>query len=156
MSNCAQRATGEIIMIQVEFTLQGGTTIATGDIKNREDINRLVGRFYERMMDDPVIGFIFTFYAKIDLEKHLPVICDFWETVLFQNPVYKGGAQAMNVHMDLNSKVSLKNQYFTRWLYLFHKTIDECFEGPVANKAKERSDSIATLMKKRLGVLPDC
>lgn len=147
---------GETFFDQVQFTIQGGMAIVRGDIENREDINRLVARFYERMMDDPVIGFIFTFYAKIDLDKHLPVISDFWETVLFQNPVYKGGAQAMNVHMDLNTKVPLKNQYFTRWLYLFNKTIDEHFEGPVADKAKDRAGSIAALMKKRLGVLPDC
>jgi len=108
------------------------------------------------MMADPFIGFIFTFYAKIDLEKHLPVIADFWETVLFQSPVYKGGAKAMNVHMDLNDKVPLKNQYFSRWLYLFDTTVDDMFEGTVANKAKERANSIAELMKKRLGTLPDC
>ena len=104
----------------------------------------------------PFIWFIFTFYAKIALAKHLPVIADFWETVLFQKPVYQGGAQAMNVHMNLNKKVPLKNQYFSRWLYLFNTTVDELFEGTVANKAKERAQSIADLMKKRLGTLPDC
>lgn len=107
-------------------------------------------------MTDPFIGFIFTFYAKIDLQKHLPVIADFWETVLFQNPVYKGGAKAMSVHSDLNRKIPLKNQYFTRWLYLFHSTVDELFEGTVANKAKDRATSIAALMQKKMGVLPDC
>lgn len=126
------------------------------DITNREDIEMLVGRLYERMMDDPIIGHIFTYYAKIDLEKHLPVISDFWEAVLFQKPVYEGGAQAMNVHLDLNKKIPFKNQHFTRWLYLFHRTIDNLFEGPNAVKAKERSTSIAELMKKRMGVLPDC
>ena len=126
------------------------------DIANREDIDLLVKRFYGRMMDDPIIGYFFTYYARIDLDRHLPVISDFWETVLFQKPVYQGGAQAMNVHLDLNKKVQFKNQHFTRWLYLFHSSIDELFEGPVADKAKERSDSIAELMKKKMGVLPDC
>ena len=126
------------------------------DITNREDIETLVGTFYERMMDDPVIGYIFTFYAKIDLKSHLPGISDFWETVLFQNPVYQGGAQAMNVHLDLNERIPFKNQHFDRWLYLFHGSIDELFEGPTAVKAKERSVSIAELMKKKMGVLPDC
>ena len=128
----------------------------TKDIGSREDVERLIGGFYERMLDDPVIGYIFTYYAKIDLEKHLPVICDFWEAVLFQKPVYEGGANAMNVHLDLNKKIPLKNQHFARWLYLFHRTVDEMFEGPNALRAKERSVSIAELMKKRIGVLPDC
>ena len=129
---------------------------AMKDITSREDIELLIGRFYERMVDDPIIGFFFTYYAKIDLKSHLPVISDFWETVLFQKPVYEGGAQAMNVHLDLNKKVRFKNQHFTRWLFLFHRTVDELFRGPTALKAKERSASIAELMKKRMGVLPDC
>ena len=129
---------------------------AAQDIRNREDIELLVGRLYGRMIDDPIIGYFFTYYAKIDLEKHLPVISDFWEAVLFQKPVYEGGAQAMNVHLDLNKKVQFKNQHFTRWLFLFHKSVDELFDGPNAVKAKERSTSIAELMKKRMGVLPDC
>ena len=139
-------------------TIHSGREVpaAMRDITNREDIEMLVGRLYERMMDDPIIGYIFTYYAKIDLEKHLPVISDFWEAVLFQKPVYEGGAQAMNVHLDLNKKIPFKNQHFTRWLYLFHRTIDDLFEGPNAVKAKERSTSIAELMKKRMGVLPDC
>ena len=126
------------------------------DIANREDIELLVSKFYERMMEDPIIGYFFTYYARIDLKSHLPVISDFWETVLFQRPVYEGGAQAMNVHLDLNKRVQFKNQHFTRWLYLFHSSVDELFEGPVAEKAKDRSASIAELMKKKMGVLPDC
>ena len=126
------------------------------DITNREDIETLIGRFYGRMIDDPIIGFFFTYYAKIDLKSHLPVISDFWETVLFQKPAYQGGAQAMNVHLDLNKKVQFKNQHFTRWLFLFHRSVDELFQGPTAVKAKERSVSIAELMKKKMGVLPDC
>lgn len=127
-----------------------------GDISQRKDVERLVGRFYERLMEDPFIGFIFTDYAAIDLEDHLPVISDFWESVLFQKPIYAGGPHAMNVHLDLNRKVRLKNQHFTRWLWLFHKTLDELFDGPNAVRAKERSNSIAEIMKKRIGVLPDC
>jgi len=126
------------------------------DIENREDIDKLVTRFYERMMTDDVIGFIFTDYAKIDLDEHLPNIADFWEAVLFQSPVYNRGAKAMSAHFDLHEKIALKKQHFTRWLYIFHQTIDELFEGTVAQKAKERSSSIAELMQKRIGNLAEC
>jgi hemoglobin len=142
--------------INLVKSLWKGLPTAMKDITNREDIELLVRKFYGRMMDDPIIGFFFTYYAKINLESHLPVISDFWETVLFQKPVYEGGAQAMNLHIDLNNKVKFRNQHFTRWLYLFHRSVDELFDGPNAVKAKERSASIAELMKKRMGVLPDC
>ena len=126
------------------------------DIVNRQDIDVLMEKFYEKMMVDPFIGYIFTHYANVDLQKHLPVISDFWETVLFQNPVYKRGPEAMNVHLDLHKVIPFRKQHFTRWLYLFHSTIDEMFEGETATKAKTRSQSIARLIQERLGTLPDC
>lgn len=47
------------------------------DIASREDIDVLVIRFYGRAMSDPVIGYLFTEVAQLDLEHHLPVIGDF-------------------------------------------------------------------------------
>lgn len=126
------------------------------DIQSREDIDRLVSRFYERMMVDDVIGYIFTHYAKIDLDEHLPIISDFWETILFEKPVYKRGPKAMNVHVDLAQKVTFRKQHFNRWLYLFNTTVDELFEGEYASKAKTRANSIAETMQKRIGPLAEC
>lgn len=126
------------------------------DIESRDDIETLMKGFYDRMIRDNVIGFIFTHYAKLDLESHLPIVADFWETVLFQKSVYKRGPKAMEVHLDLNKTVALRKQHFIRWLYIFHNTVDEFFEGVKAEKAKERSSSIAKLMQDRIGALPDC
>ncbi len=126
------------------------------DIRDREDLDKLMARFYERMMVDDVIGYIFTHYAKINLDEHLPILSDFWETILFERPVYKRGPKAMNVHIDLAKKVPLRNQHFNRWLYLFDTTVDELFAGELALKAKERASSIAKTMQKRIGPLPDC
>lgn len=121
------------------------------DIETRADLELLIGDFYEKMLKDPIIGFIFTDIAKIDLDEHLSVICDFWETILFTRPVYKRGPEVMNVHHELNKKIPLKKGHFTRWLYLFSTTVDSLFEGERAEKAKERANSIASLMQKRLG-----
>ena len=121
------------------------------DIENRADIELLIAKFYEKMLKDQIIGFIFTDIAKIDLEEHLSIICDFWETILFMKPVYKRGPEVMNVHHELNKKIALKKGHFTRWLYLFSTTVDELYAGEMAEKAKERADSIAKQMQKRLG-----
>lgn len=126
------------------------------DIRDRVDIDTLMDRFYERVMVDDVIGYIFTHYAKLNLDTHLPIISDFWETVLFERPVYKRGPKAMNVHIDLAKKVPLRNQHFNRWLYLFDTTVDELFTGEIAQKAKVRASLIAKTMQKRIGPLPDC
>lgn len=82
------------------------------DIGNREDIERLMERFYSRTLDDLVIGFIFTDIADFDLESHIPVISDFWDTVLFGTGKYKGGSRVMEVHMELNQKSSAEKRTF--------------------------------------------
>ena len=38
--------------------------------------------FYGKAMSDPVIGWLFTDVARLDLEAHVPQIASFWETVL--------------------------------------------------------------------------
>lgn len=120
------------------------------DISTRKDIEKLMTRFYSLTLDDLVIGFIFTDIADFDLDSHIPVISDFWETVLFGTSKYKGSSRVMDVHMDLNKKVPLKKGHFDRWLYLFNKSVDEMFAGPYADKAKGTASGIAAGMQKRL------
>ncbi len=114
------------------------------DIENRADIEKLIVSFYEKVKLDTTIGFIFNEVVAMDWPHHIPVIVDFWETILLDNPVYK--KNAMEVHYDLNKKVSLKKEHFTSWLYLFTSTVDELYEGEIAMLAKTRAKSIAEVM----------
>ena len=114
------------------------------DISSRADIEKLIVLFYENVKKDTTIGFIFTDVVKIDWGHHIPVIVDFWETILLDNPVYK--KNAMEVHYDLNKKLPLKKEHFESWLNLFFSTLDELFEGKVATLAKTRAKSIADIM----------
>ena len=114
------------------------------DIENRADIEKLIVQFYEKVKLDTTIGFIFNEVVAMDWPHHIPVIVDFWETILLDNPVYK--KNAMEVHYDLNKKVALKKEHFTSWLYLFTSTVDELYEGKIATLAKTRAKSIADVM----------
>ncbi len=114
------------------------------DIESRADIEKLIISFYEKVKLDATIGFIFNEVVAMDWPHHIPVIVDFWETILLDNPVYK--KNAMEVHYDLNKKVALKKEHFTSWLYLFTSTIDELYEGKIATLAKTRAESIAAVM----------
>ncbi len=114
------------------------------DIENRADIEKLIVSFYEKVKLDTTIGFIFNEVVAMDWPHHIPVIVDFWETILLDNPVYK--KNAMEVHYDLNKKVSLKKEHFTSWLYLFTSTVDELYEGEIAMLAKTSAKSIADVM----------
>jgi hemoglobin len=117
------------------------------DVENRADIELIIAAFYEKMLADPIIGFIFLDVAKIDLEEHLPIIVDFWFDILFRSrqtkraPRYKGNT--LEKHLQLNKKVALKPGHFTRWLYLFCQAVDAHNVGAKAELMKERAELVA-------------
>lgn len=117
------------------------------DIENRNDIDFLVKRFYEKAFRDNLIGPVFHKLLP-DLEAHLPVIGDFWESVLF--PVNKYNGNPIAIHQRVNEKIKLKKGHFERWLTLWKETADELYNGPVAENAKTRAMSIATVMQVKL------
>ena len=120
------------------------------DIETREDITRLIVQFYEQVKKDSIIGFIFNDVVIMNWEVHIPVIVDFWETILLDNPVYK--KNAMEVHYDLNKKIPLQQKHFSQWLLLFYTTVDNLYTGKIATLAKTRAKSIAAVMEfKMLG-----
>ena len=115
------------------------------DINTRADIERLIIEFYVLVKKDSIIGFIFTEVVTINWQEHIPVIVDFWETILLDNPVYK--KNAMEVHYELNKKIQFKKEYFSEWLLLFCTSVDKLFEGNIAELAKTRAKSIAAVME---------
>ncbi len=118
--------------------------IAKKDIDTRTAIEHFVAAFYEKLMKDETIGIIFTTIVPIHLEKHLPVIADFWESILLDHPVYKNNA--MSVHYPIHKKFPLTQQHFDTWLRHFNNTLDEMYEGPKTTLAKKRAKDIAALM----------
>ncbi len=118
---------------------------AIKDITDRADIELLMNTFYGRLLADENINYIFTDIAKIDMKTHIPIIADFWESVLLNKNVYDNNA--MKIHMDLNDKASLTKTHFDIWLQHFNNTVDELFEGNIALLAKQRAGSVATLMQ---------
>ena len=118
------------------------------DIETRTDIELFIRSFYEKVVLDQEIGIIFTEIIPINWEHHIPVITDFWETILLGNPVYK--KNAMEVHYHINKIFPLKPAHFAAWLRLFNANLDIMFEGPIASLAKKRAASIASLMELKI------
>lgn len=111
------------------------------DVTTRADIEEIVARFYDAMLKDPIVGFIFTDIMQIDLEHHLPIIVDFWADSLFRENRYQGNP--LRKHLEINQKMPLKPGHFTRWLYLFEKAVDECHGGVNAQEMKRRAEMVA-------------
>lgn len=116
------------------------------DIENRDDIYLLVKKFYVKLLNDDVMYHFFEdFTDPIHLEKHLQILVNFWENILFYSGTYK--KNAMQPHIDLQALKPFQVQHFQQWLLHFKNTVDEHFEGEMAHVAKTRAISIATVMQ---------
>lgn len=122
------------------------------DVENRADCERLVRAFYERALVDPVIGWIFTDVAKLDVEAHVPQIASFWETILLGTKSYQGTPFAP--HAALHARVELRAGHFGRWLALWGETVDELFAGERAERAKAHAVRVAQAFYQRLQAFP--
>ena len=114
------------------------------DITSREDVKQLVDAFYRLAIVDDIIGVFFTSVIQLDWEKHIPIMYDFWEMALFDKMIYSGNPMLKHIALDKVSK--LEPIHFDRWISLFSKTIDEMYQGPKADLAKHKAESMRTLM----------
>jgi hemoglobin len=123
-------------------------TASGADITTRADIAALVTEFYRRAFDDPLLGPIFVDVARLDIQAHLPIMCDFWQAVLLRAGTYH--RNALTVHTALHRRTPLTATHFTRWTTLWNSTVDDLFAGPVAARAKTQAGRIATSLHTRL------
>lgn len=114
------------------------------DIETRADLEEMLTAFYKKVFEDEVIRHFFLEVVPLDLEHHIPIITDFWESVLLEAKGYR--KNVMEVHQNINRLSSIKKEHLDRWVKLFTETLDEFFEGPKTNLAKQRAQSIATMM----------
>ena len=118
------------------------------DIENRQDLEALMVSFYSIAIADDVIGHYFTKIIPLDLDKHIPVIVNFWETVIFDKAAYRGNV--FGVHEHIHTLSIFEDKHFERWVILFKQSVDELYAGENAEKIKQRAESIATVMRIKL------
>jgi len=119
------------------------------DIATQKDIIILVDRFYKKVNEDDLVSPIFNDSAKINWDKHMPIMYKFWGSILLQSASYKG--QPFPKHMRL----PVNEQHFERWLVLFYQTVNENFVGPKADEAIQRGLNIANVFMYKLGIIKD-
>ena len=54
------------------------------DILSRADIELLVNRFYDKVKEDAILGYLFNDVAKTNWQVHLPKMYDFWKLFSLQ------------------------------------------------------------------------
>lgn len=115
------------------------------DIQNKNDIIQLVDTFYDKVKADALIGHFFSEVMKVNWEKHLPKMYNFWDNVVFYTNNYSGNP--MQVHKNIHALHPFTGGDFKQWYQLFVQTVDELFEGDNAALIKQRALSIATIMQ---------
>jgi hemoglobin len=118
------------------------------DIETREELETFLWSFYKKAFADELIGRFFTEVVPLDLDTHVPIIANFWESVAFNKPSYR--KNVMEVHQHIHDLSKIKKEHLERWVKLFTETLDENFEGTKTELMKQRARSIATLMDIKL------
>jgi hemoglobin len=114
------------------------------DIVDRGDIKTLVDNFYNKVKDDALLGPVF---AGLDWPHHLPIMYNFWSSMLLGDQSYRGNPQEK--HLPL----AIQKDHFSRWLHLFKETVNENFYGDTAEEVKMRAESIATIFQLKMGLI---
>ncbi len=113
------------------------------DIQERKDIELLVDRFYDRVQADPLLAPVFN---HVDWQKHLPVMYNFWSSMLLGEASYRGNP------FQKHAMLAITGAHFQQWLKLFIATVDELFAGLRAEEIKERANNIAHVFQHKMGL----
>jgi len=120
------------------------------NIENQDDLYFLVNNFYQRLLSDKSISYIFTDVVKIKLEEHLPILVTFWSQAIFDTGGYYNNLT--KIHLDINQKEKLTPELFTIWSNHFNASVDENFLGNNAEKIKIQALSLATVMQIKINI----
>jgi hemoglobin len=116
-------------------------------IENREDVSKLVRTFYSKVRMNAHLGPIFNEIVK-DWELHLEHLTDFWEMVLLQSGPGAGKFNPIPVHKEVDNQTEndISEVHFENWLELWFETLDQYFEGEVAEHAKAHAQKMAYIL----------
>jgi hemoglobin len=115
------------------------------DIETRDDIELFLKAFYSRALQHEVLK---SQFVHLNMAHHIPIITNFWSSLIFFDQSYDGNPFIKHKEMQLNK------EHFVTWLHLFHQTMDEMYAGERANEMKKRADSIAQIFQYKLGITP--
>ncbi|WP_394364231.1 group III truncated hemoglobin [Formosa algae] len=115
------------------------------DLKNRDDVFLLVSTFYDKIRKDDALG---PFFNRLitDWPAHIERLTSFWESSLFLKTKYYGNPLEVHIKVDEEHNNSITDKHFGAWLNFWVQTVDELFEGDMANNAKQRARKMGTFL----------
>jgi hemoglobin len=122
------------------------------DLDSRTQIHHLVVGFYRDVALDDLLGPVFGEVAEVDWSAHIPRLIDYWCRVLLGHPGYDGYSIAP--HHRVHDLEAFRPELFDRWYRLFVDTLDDGWQGPIAENAKAHAERIAGSLARRLLGVP--
>lgn len=116
------------------------------EIKTMDQVKELVDKFYEKVNADNLLSPVFNQEARVNWEEHLPKMYRFWGSILLGTADYNGRP------FPPHAVLQIRKEHFDRWIQLFIETVNENFEGQLAEEAKRRAETIATIFQHKLGL----
>lgn len=122
------------------------------DLNKREHIEKLVKTFYSKVKQDELLGPFFNARIKGEKawEEHLKLLVDFWDLNLLEKKGFNGNPAMAHQKVDKSFKHSISTTHFDRWVEIWTATIDQSFEGEMAEKAKTKANNMAKGMYKKI------
>lgn len=118
--------------------------MSTQAISGRAEIELLVNTFYARIREDDLLSPIFNEVIQQRWPEHLEKMYNFWETVLYATPAYKGSP------FPKHARLPVEEEHFLRWQEIFNQTVDSLFIGEKAEEAKWRAGRMAELFLQKI------
>jgi len=118
----------------------------------KEHIKKLVINFYQKVRNDEMLGPIFNEVAKVDWGHHIPLICQFWNSIMLKTNEYH--SNAYRKHVILGEKTNLTEAHFTRWLMLFQQEAFTHLPAEEAQLITDKATMIASSLK--IGAISKC
>jgi hemoglobin len=101
----------------------------TDSLSDRDVIRIFVHRFYDKVRKDEELDPIFSGVIGDHWDAHLERMTDFWSTVMLGTRDFQGNV--FGKHMALSG---VEPEHFRRWLGLFEETVNELFDGAIAEE----------------------
>jgi len=118
------------------------------DINTESDIHQVVTLFYEYLLADERIAFIFKEISPIHLEEHLAVLTTFWSQILLNTGGY--AHNMTQIHQDVHHKFPLTPELFTIWLIHFEAAVSHLFAGEKAQLMIDQAHQLARILQIKL------
>lgn len=123
-------------------------SVGRRDLDGPGEVAELVRRFYSSVDRDDLLGPMFNEVAQVDWPEHLTKLTAFWCRALFGMAGYQGNP--FRAHALVHERRSFSLAHFERWLALFSRTLDDEWEGPTVEQARQLAYKVAAVHARQL------